>query len=127
MRKQAPNICASIRVRNECPEACAVAKQCFQDHEPVTTHTLFDRIMKLQDAGGHKGRGVICAIAGVDLVQQCRYPSANISPAPGATGWLIPAGEAAYDEQFMDVDVRDCNKLQQVSPQSATSTLNTIP
>ena len=113
-RKQVPNICAPSRVRKKCPEACAVAKPCFQDHDPVATHTIFDRILKLQDAGGHKGNGVICGRAGLDLVELCRRPASNLSAAPGATGALIPADKSPYEEQFMDVDVRDCNMLQQV-------------
>ena len=79
---------------------------------------LWDRIIKLRDALLHRGMGVICGRRGLDLVAACRSnrASPDTSPAPGASGALIPSDGSAYPESYMvcgrETCVRACRSIK---------------
>jgi hypothetical protein len=113
-KKKSPGVCSTADVKKNCPVACGAKLPCFETHDYPTHYYLYDRIVKFEDAHHHKGAGLICARAGVDLVAKCRNNSDNpdTSKAPGATGSLIPANGAPYEESYMDINITDCDRIE---------------
>ena len=84
--------------------ACASTKPCYvREQGGASSYMLWDRIGMLQDALQHKGMGVICGRRRLDLAAACRTnrASPDTSPAPGASGALIPADGSAYPKSYM--------------------------
>jgi len=113
-KKKSPGVCSTADVKKNCPVACGAKLPCFETHDYPTHYYLYDRIVKFEDAHHHKGAGLICARAGVDLVAKCRNNLENpdASKAPGATGSLIPANGAPYEESYMDINMTDCDRIE---------------
>ena len=115
-KKKSPGVCSTEDVKKYCPVACGAKLPCFEKHNYPIHYYLFDRIVKFEDAHHHKGAGLICARAGVDLVAKCRNnsKSPDVSTAPGATGSLIPANGAPYEQSYMDINMTDCDRIEYV-------------
>jgi hypothetical protein len=115
-KKKSSGVCATEEVQRQCPVACGKLLPCFERHLFPSHFYLYDRIVKFEDARQIQGAGLICPRKGVDLVARCRSNLKNPdrSPAPGASGSLIPADGSPYRDSYMDINITDCDRLEYV-------------
>ena len=89
---------------------------CYEEAHHDASIVFWDRVMRMEDSQHHKGAGVLCTQKDLDVVDLCKKNRAqpDTSTAPGAMGSMIPADGSPYTEQYMDINVRDCDVLANV-------------